>query len=197
MLYSAVKCPNCGTGNMLPENSLEYNSQWKCLLQDDNTKGCDYKMNCEKIEKLVNEIEDDLDSINTSGEFEKYSHFIQFYSGSLLHKNHYLIITAARNLVQWDTYRNEVITDEELREKHVLCQQLDFVIGRIDPGYSEIRSFVQKELHFSKMMLARIDLKCGLLDRETYLETTRISMKALDELNRYKNLIKFNWIPMQ
>lgn len=182
---------------MLPENPLEYNSQWKCSFQDDNTKGCDYKMNGEKIEKLVNEIEEDLNSINTSGDFEKYSQFIQYYSDTLLHKNHYLIITAARNLVQWYTYRNEKINDEELREKQLLCKQLDFVIGRIDPGYSEIRSFVQKELHFSTLMLARSDLKYGLLDRETYLETTRISMKALDELDRYKKLIKFNWIPTE
>lgn len=191
---SAVKCPNCGTGNMLPENSLDYNSVWKCSLQDDNSKGCEYTMNCERIEKIVDEVEEHLNSINASGDFDQYSHFIQYYSDILLHKNHYLIITAARNLVQWYTYRHGSIKDEELREKQTLCKQLDFVLARIDPGYSEIRSFVQKELHFATLMLIQRDLQSGLVDRETYLETTRISMKALDELERYKNLIKFNWI---
>ena len=182
---------------MLPENSLSYNSNWKCVLNDNNTRGCDYQMNCEKIEKMVDEVEEDLNSINVSGDFEKYSHFIKYYSDTLLHKNHYLVITAARNLVQWYTYRNGSIQDEELREKQILCKQLDFVLGRIDPGYSEIRSFVQKELHFATLMLLQRDLQSGLVDRETYLESTRISMKALDELDRYKNMIKFNWIPKQ
>eukprot|EP00093_Oithona_nana_P005600 05600.XXX_90784_92820_1 [CDS] Oithona nana genome sequencing. len=193
---SAIKCPNCGTGNMLPENSLNYDSEWKCSLQDDNSKGCGYAMNCDKIDKMVDEVEEDLNSINTSGNFDKYSQFIKAYSDILLHKNHYLIITAARNLVQWYTYRNGSINDEELREKQSLCKQLDFVLARIDPGYSEIRSFVQKELHFATLMLIQRDLQSGVVDRETYLETTRISMKALDELERYKNLIKFNWIMM-
>ncbi len=81
-----------------------------------------------------------------------------------------------------------------LRKKTDLCKQLDYVLGNIDPGYSEIRSFVQKELHFGRLILNQKDLEAGLVDRETYLETTRISMKALDELERYKNSIKFNCV---
>ena len=81
-----------------------------------------------------------------------------------------------------------------LRKKTDLCKQLDYVLGKIDPGYSEIRSFVQKELHFGRLILNQKDLEAGLVDRETYLETTRISMKALDELERYKNSIKFNCV---
>ena len=80
----------------------------------------------------------------------------------------------------------------ELRQKLELCKQLDFVLGKIDPGYSEIRSFIQKELHFANLMINQRDLQIGTTDRESYFEVYRISMKVLDELQRYKNRIKFN-----
>ena len=81
---------------------------------------------------------------------------------------------------------------EILRDKVNLCKQLDFVISRIDPGYSEIRSFIQKELHFSTLILNQMDVEAGLTDIVTYSEVYRISMKALNELERQRNQIKFN-----
>lgn len=151
-------------------------------------------MSASKVEKLVDEIEEELEFINSSGDFEEYSGFIKYYSTTLLHKNHYLIMTAARNLIQWYTYRSGDISDQELREKLDLCRQLDQILGKIDPGYSEIRSFVQKELHFTTLVVNQRDLHIGFLDRETYLNESRISMKALDELDRYKSNIKFNCV---
>ena len=103
-------------------------------------------------------------------------------------------MTAARNLIQWYTYRSAQINDQELRNKLDLCRQLDQVLGKIDPGYSEIRSFVQKELHFSNLVINQRDMQAGLMDTETYLEKSRTSMKVLDELDRYKNSIKFNCV---
>ena len=81
-----------------------------------------------------------------------------------------------------------------LREKQKLCKQLDFVLTRIDPGYSEIRSFIQKELHFSTLILNQMDMESGLTDTLTYSDVYRISMKALNELERQKSQIKFNCI---
>ena len=49
--------------------------------------------------------------------------------------------------------RSAQINDQELRNKLDLCRQLDQVLGKIDPGYSEIRSFIQKELHFTHLMV--------------------------------------------
>ena len=68
------------------------------------------------------------------------------------------------------------------------------MISRIDPGYSEIRSFIQKELHFSTLILNQMDVEAGLTDIVTYSEVYRISMKALNELERQRNQIKFNVI---
>merc|ERR1712099_219763 len=106
-------------------------------------------MSKESVEKMVDEIEEDLNHINASGKFEDYSEYIKRYADTFLHKNHYLIMTAARNLIQWYTYKNgdpnrfqklQKFTREVLTDKVNLCKQLDFVLSRIDPGYSEIRS---------------------------------------------------------
>ncbi len=180
-------CPNCGTGSILPLSSLDYDSIWECV-------DCKHTMKAEAVEALVDGLEDELNHIGTSGEFGTYSEYIDRYAGTLVHKNHYLIMTAARNLIQWYTYKEGSLTTDFLRKKTDLCKQLDFILGKIDPGYSEIRSFVQKELHFGILILNQKDLEAGLVDRETYLDVTRISMKALDELERYKRTIKFNCI---
>ena len=44
------------------------------------------------------------------------------------------------------------------------------------------------------LVINQRDMHAGLMDRETYLEESRVSMKALDELDRYKNSIKFNCV---
>lgn len=192
--FSAIKCSNCIDGFLLPRDSLDYNSTWICVgdCSANTINGCGHEMPSESVEKLVDEIEEQLEHINTCGDFDRYSEFIKFYSSTYLHKNHYLNVTAARNLIQWYTYRSDRMNEQELREKLELCKQLDAVLGKIDPGYSEIRSFVQKELHFTKMMVNQSDLEAGFVDRETYLEEARISMKTLEELDRYKRNIKFN-----
>merc|ERR1719464_1973491 len=193
---SAVRCTNsnCVDGYLLPQNSLDSNSTWTCQYLEPLKQGCGIEMSSEDISKLVEEIEEHLEGINSSGNFNEYLEFVQLYSQTLLHKNHYLIMTAARNLIQWYTYRSAQINDQELRNKLDLCRQLDQVLGKIDPGYSEIRSFVQKELHFSNLVINQRDMQAGLMDTETYLEKSRTSMKVLDELDRYKNSIKFNCV---
>ena len=53
-------------------------------------------MSKETMEALVDEIEEELNDINTSEEFSLYSDFIKRYSDTYLHRNHYLLMTAAR-----------------------------------------------------------------------------------------------------
>ena len=74
-----------------------------------------------------------------------------------------------------------------------MCQVFDSVLIKIDPGYSEIRNFVQKELHFTKLLICQQDLECGRIGREEYLVKSRQSMTALAEIERQKQqLVKFN-----
>jgi hypothetical protein len=47
-------------------------------------------------------IEEELEEIGSSGNFENYENFLETYSDFALHPNHYLLMTAARNLIQVD-----------------------------------------------------------------------------------------------
>ena len=74
-----------------------------------------------------------------------------------------------------------------------MCKIFDTILGKIDPGYSEIRTFVQKELHFTRLLLCQKELEEGKIRREEYLAKTRHSMSALQDIDRQKKqLINFN-----
>ena len=49
---------------------------------------------------MLGPIEEELEEIGSSGNFENYENFLLNYSDFVLHPNHYLLMTAARNLVQ-------------------------------------------------------------------------------------------------
>ena len=119
------------------------------------------------VETLVDSVEEILNEIGSSGDFSNYLDFIETYSGTVLHPHHYLIMTATRNLIQYYTYRspNEFLESTTLYNKFELCKIFDTILGKIDPGYSEIRTFVQKELHFSRLLLCQQELEEGKIRR--------------------------------
>jgi hypothetical protein len=56
-------------------------------------------------------IEEELEEIGSSGNFENYENFLETYSDFVLHPNHYLLMTAARNLIQVEWSFDEMILD--------------------------------------------------------------------------------------
>ena len=147
------------------------------------------------VEALVDSLEEELNEISSSGHFANYLGFIETYRDTFLHPHHYLIMTATRNLIQYYTYRspNEFLESSTLSNKFELCNVLNTVLGKIDPGYSEIRTFVQKELHFTRLLLCQKDLSESKIRKEEYLAKTRQSMTTLQDIDRQKQqLINFN-----
>ena len=104
-------------------------------------------------------------------------------------------MTATRNLIQYYTYRspNEFLESTTLNKKYELCKILDNILGKIDPGYSEIRTFVQKELHFTRLLKCQKDVDNNTIRKEEYLAITKRSMTALQDIDRQrKQLVNFN-----
>ena len=144
---------------------------------------------------MVDSLEEELNQICSSGHYLGYLDFIDTYSNTVLHPHHYLIMTATRNLIQFYTYRspNEYLEAKTLTNKYELCKIFDTILGKIDPGYSEIRTFVQKELHFTRLLICQQDLEGGKIGRLEYLGRSRQSMSALQDIDRQKQqLINFN-----
>ena len=73
---SAIKCFQCN-GDLLPINSLDYESQWKC-------DECEMETSCEHVEKIVDALQEELDAITSSGQFQEYERFIEKYSGKYI-----------------------------------------------------------------------------------------------------------------
>ena len=183
---SAIKCYDCVTGNVLPKDSLDFDSAWTCSK-------CPFTMSASAVDSLVDAVEDELNSIGKSGKFEDYEGFIAAYSETVLHTNHYLIMTATRNLIQYLTYGmpSEALDKARLKTKLRLCQDFYSVLTKVDPGFSEIRSFVQKELNFCRLLSYQQDFEAGTMGREEYLVKSRQSLAALDEVEKYKKLVQF------
>lgn len=182
-LVSALKCDACVSGDVLPLDSLDPGSDWQC-------QRCGHTCTQGFVEGLVDSIEEELNGITaTSGDFDKYADFIEVYADSILSRHHYLIMIATRNLIQFYTYSNEDLPTETLRKKHELCRNFANVLSKIDPGFSEIRTFILRELHFSKLLLSQRDLASGRISRDEYMATSRQSLTALNEVDKHKRML--------
>ena len=107
-----------------------------------------------------------------------------------MHPNHYLILTARRNLIQYYTYSITNPSVEILKKKLEHCIKFFAILNRIDPGFSELRAFVQRELNFSKLVLIEMDFKAMKITSDDYLTKSRLCFQALDELNKNKMLLE-------
>ena len=119
------------------------------------TVQCKAEVDCDKVEKIVDQVEHELNSITNSGQFQQYKDFIQDYSGVILHKNHFLLTTARRNLMQYLCYSvtvSDISKQDDLEYKVQLCQDFYDVLNKIDPGWSELAMFAKRELHFYKFV---------------------------------------------
>merc|ERR1712018_152951 len=100
--------------------------------------------------------------------------FIKAYSDTILHPHHYLIMTATRNLIQYYTYRspNEFLESKMLSNKFELCKKFDGILGKIDPGYSEIRTFAKRTTFYAIIIMPG-RIRRRKIGREEYLSKTR------------------------
>jgi len=182
---SGVKCLQCHTGCMLPLNPLDYFSAWRC-------NKCGAEAGCDKIEKIVSHVESELNEITNSGQFEDYKLFIKDYSGVILHKNHFLLTTAKRNLMQFYCYSvsvQDVAKQEDLEFKLQLCQDFHDVLMKIDPGWSELAMFAKRELHFYKLSLLQRDFALGLLPFCEFSVKSRNSIDTLKLIDSQKKML--------
>ena len=62
---SAIKCDVCLSGDVLPADSLDPDSVWRCTR-------CGHSVSVDFVESLVDSIEEELDSIANNGDFDKY-----------------------------------------------------------------------------------------------------------------------------
>ena len=87
---SALICEVCEDDFLLPTEPLDYMSTWTC-------GSCDFFLSATDAEAKVDAIEDELSLATTKRDLKAIETFVQYYSGKILHSNHYLLMLAKRN----------------------------------------------------------------------------------------------------
>ena len=90
---SAIVCEVCGENSqhyMLPSNPLDDYSLWNC-------SHCDFNLDVEIVVRKVDGIQDEISEITLKHDTNLIERFIQHYSDTILHPNHYLLLLAKRN----------------------------------------------------------------------------------------------------
>ena len=184
---SALKCMSCYVGSLLPSNPLDYTSTWTCVK-------CGSEVEHDKVDCIVDYIENELNQITNSSDFQKYKDFIAEYSGTILHPNHFLLTTARRNLMQYFCYStpdNHRTEGQELQFRVGLCKSFYDVLHKIDPGWSELGMFGQRELHFTRLSLLQRDFALGTVPFAEFSVKSRDSIQVLKKIDEQKKIITF------
>lgn len=139
---------------------------------------------------LINNIFDELDSID-GNDIESYEEFLKRYSG-VLHKNHYLFLSAKHSLCQLygktEGYLLHEMDTNMLKHKEDICRDLLEVIDVLEPGASRLRGVIMYELHAPLMVQINRDCAVGKVSRSDVKRRLKEVVKYLREAYEILNI---------
>ncbi|XP_046657352.1 SET domain-containing protein SmydA-8-like [Daphnia pulicaria] len=148
---SALRCPNCSNGVVLPERPLdEPETNWQCSQ-------CPYKLTAAVVTQVIDKLKEELETIEPD-QVEKLEDFFSRHA-SLLHPNHFLL-TRARQSLSTLYGRNErfllnTMTSQQLERKVDICRRLLSVADIVEPGLTRIRGVTMYEMYAPLLLLAQ------------------------------------------
>lgn len=133
---SAIKCFECGESYLLPINSLDPNSFWKCF-------SCDSLQSVQKIVLFLKQIEDSYESIKNQHwpeliEAKKLNVFVRFNEG-ILHKNHYFLQEVRLRIVNLQFKFLDILSSTDIKRYNDHCKILLSIADILMPGFSKSR----------------------------------------------------------
>ncbi|XP_014610022.1 PREDICTED: protein msta, isoform B [Polistes canadensis] len=164
---STLKCNKCDNGIVLPLDSLDENSVWKCTHCEFSTPG-------KAVKKVFQIISADVEAVeNISGAdgadaIQERETVIKKYH-SVLHPRHAFLTMLRHSLTQMYGRVDEYLLDDlpivVLEHKVDMCKLLLQVLNVIEPGYSRIRGMTLYELHAPLLFLAKDQWNAGTIDQ--------------------------------
>lgn len=98
---------------------------------------------------LLDRLYDELDSLDVNS-IDDYEDYLKRYC-NVLHKNHYLMLSAKHSLCQLygrsDGYIINELNLRQLKSKEDYCRDLLEVVDFLEPGNSRLRGIISYELH--------------------------------------------------
>ncbi|XP_066587688.1 uncharacterized protein [Prorops nasuta] len=163
---STLKCNKCDNGVVLPLDSLDPESTWKCTICEFSTSGQAVKKVFQIIQAEVEKV-DILASADEADGIEERENIIKKYH-SVLHPRHAFLTMLRHSLSQLygrvNEYLIEDLPDVVLEHKVDICRLLLQVLDVVEPGYSRIRGMTLYELHAPLLFLARGQWTSGTID---------------------------------
>ncbi|XP_023325963.1 histone-lysine N-methyltransferase ASHR1 [Eurytemora carolleeae] len=160
---SAMVCPKCKKGYLLPSDVTSTSADWKC-------NNCEVKMDPVKISRVSNAVKDHAEKLEYNPKspdecsIPAHEAFLRKY-GQVLHSNHVIMISVKYSLAKMYGrmlgYEATTLTDAQLKRKLELCEQVLDVFNIILPGNNRMRGVMLYELHLPLVMLANRSLDKG------------------------------------
>jgi len=173
---SALVCPKCVGGYILSTNPLDQNADWQC-------RKCGNKISGKHVHALVTRLFEEMETIDPN-EVEGYESFLAKYR-NVLHKNHYLNLSAKHNLCQvYGRSENHMLhqmSDAELKHKEDYCRDLLEVVDILEPGLSRLRGVIMYELHAPIMLQTNRLFEMNRISGQELKQRLREVIKLLRE----------------
>ncbi|CAD6216292.1 GSCOCG00004443001-RA-CDS [Cotesia congregata] len=163
---SSLKCNKCDNGIVLPLDSLDAESSWKCTHCEFSTSGAAVKKVFDVINAEVEAAEsynalDGADAVHIRENIMKKYH-------SVLHPRHAFLSILRMSLSQLygrvDEYNLDDLPDIVLEHKIDICKMLLQVLDVIEPGYTRARALTLYELHAPLLFIAKSQWNAGTID---------------------------------
>ena len=146
---SALKCPKCEKGNVVPTDTKDTNANWSC-------EACNEKIHPDKIAQVTRAVKDAGDKLDADPKIEEFEKFLKKYA-SVLHPNHVIFIdkkyTLAKMYGRMPGYEASDLSDEQFQRKRQLCQDVLNLMDKIMPGQTRKRGMMLYEIHLPLVML--------------------------------------------
>ncbi|ODM99115.1 Protein msta, isoform A [Orchesella cincta] len=177
---SALKCLNCESGFLLPENPTDSNSEWKC-----GEEKCETVLESKLFDVRIEDLITKLEECDTVPALEKY---IEDNKGVTLHANHWLITEAMDTICKGEP-RNTSSAVEALAEKDKLIQYCEHILkvkNIVAPGISLERARLINLL--ARLRYERLDI---LTSNKLETNDEKIEEEAHFILVLYDEALKF------
>lgn len=164
---SSLKCNKCDNGIVLPLDSLDENSTWKCTHCEFSTPGSAVRKVFQLIHTDVEAVEA-ISGADGADAIQERETVMKKYR-SVLHPRHAFMTMLRHSLTQMYGRVDEYLLDDlplvVLEHKVDMCRLLLQVLDVVEPGYSRIRGMTLYELHAPLLFLAKDQWNAGTIDQ--------------------------------
>ncbi|XP_011868644.1 PREDICTED: protein msta, isoform B-like isoform X2 [Vollenhovia emeryi] len=163
---SSLKCNKCDNGIILPLDSLDSESTWKCTH-------CEFSTNGQAVRKILRIIQAEVDTVEAisgadGADAIHQREIVMKKYRSVLHPRHAFLSMLRHSLTQMYGRVNEYLLDDlpiiVLEHKVDMCRLLLQVLDVVEPGYSRVRGMTLYELHAPLLFLAKDQWNAGVID---------------------------------